>query len=100
MALKNFRASDFRKDGSVKVVRSIHDRVVRVGLDTPEPTSKPIIAKDADPNAVPSGTVPEILTWVGEDADRAKRALDVENENERPRRGLIKQLISLAEIEE
>lgn len=100
MALRNFRASDFRKDGSVQTVRSTRDRVHRVGLDAPEPTSKPIVAEDADPNAVPAGTVPEILTWVGDDAERAQRALDVENENDRPRRGLVKQLTALLGNEE
>lgn len=88
MALTNFRASDFdkRKD-SVKAVRSKRDAYTE-----PKPTTQPVVAPDADPNAVPAGTVPEVLTWVGDDKEKAQKALDAENENDKPRKGLVSEL--------
>lgn len=90
--LKNFRTSDFKRDESaVKVASSKRDRFA-----APEPTSAPIIAPDADPEEVPTGTVPEILSWVGEDVERAKKALDVETSGDsKPRKGLVSQLTEL-----
>ena len=43
-------------------------------------------------NATPTGTVSEILDWVGEDKERAQRALDAEKENKKPRSSLVKDL--------
>ncbi len=92
MTLTNFRASDFNKDGSeVKSLGSKRDRRVAAPVPTPTPTTTPI-DKNADPNDVPSGTVPEVLTWVGEDPERAQKALYVEVENAKPRKGLVEQL--------
>lgn len=91
MTIRNFRAVDFKKDKSeVKAVASKRDRTPR--FDTPVPTTTPIIAPDADPNEVPVGTVPEILTWVGEDKEKAQKALDKELENSKPRKGLVSSL--------
>lgn len=98
MALTNFRASDFKKDGSA-VLRadSTRDRANNSRISEPTPTSTPIIAKGDSPDDVPSGTVPEILTWVGEDVDRAKRALAKESEDKKPRKGLVSQLEEIIE---
>lgn len=41
---------------------------------------------------VPEGTVSEIMRWVGEDVERAKRALEVEQAHEKPRKSLVEQL--------
>lgn len=49
-------------------------------------------ANDPDPNEVPSGTVKELKEWVGEDSDRARRALAVENANPKPRASLVSYL--------
>lgn len=88
MGLTNFRASDFEGSAQVKnMVRSKKDR-----LSGPVPTTKPQVAPDANPEDVPQGTVPEVLTWVGDDPVRAQKALDVELENERPRKGLVSSL--------
>ncbi len=50
-----------------------------------EPTS-------IDPDAVPEGTIKEVLAWVGDDSDRATRALDAERTSNDPRKGLVRQL--------
>lgn len=100
MALTNFRASDFKKDGSgVQRADSTRDRAKAARLSEPTPTSTPIIAKGASEDDVPSGTVPEILTWVGEDAERAERALSKEKADNKPRKGLVSQLEEVIEGE-
>jgi len=45
---------------------------------------------------VPAGTVDEVLAWVGADKDRAARALVVEQDTDKPRKGLVDQLRKLA----
>jgi hypothetical protein len=45
--------------------------------------------KEEEANATPSGTIPEIKDWVGDDTERAQRALDAENANEKPRKSLV-----------
>lgn len=93
MGLTNFRASDFEGTAPVKnMVRSKKDR-----LAGPVETTKPLPQETADPNAVPAGTVPEVMTWVGDDKDRAQKALDVELANDRPRKGLVSSLTELVE---
>lgn len=46
-------------------------------------------------NQVPSGTVSEVLQWVGDNQDRAERALAVEKNNNKPRKVLVKELKAL-----
>lgn len=88
MGLKNFRASDFEGTAPVKnMVRSNRDR-----LSGPVESTKPKVTPGANPEDVPSGTVPEVMTWVGDDSVRAQKALDEELANERPRKGLVSQL--------
>jgi hypothetical protein len=48
-----------------------------------------------DPDAVPTGTAAEVLAWVGEDKDRATRALQAEQAGQK-RAGLTTQLEKLA----
>jgi hypothetical protein len=48
--------------------------------------------KEEEENATPSGTIPEIKKWVGDDTERAQRALDAENANEKPRATLVEYL--------
>lgn len=94
MSQTNFRASDFKSDG-MKTAPSKRDKTP----DVPTPTSKPVVAKGADPEDVPVGTVPEVMTWVGDDPVRAQKALDVEVENDKPRKGLVEQLNEMIEAE-
>lgn len=41
---------------------------------------------------VPVGTVGELLKWVGDDKDRARRVLAQENSEDKPRKSLTAQL--------
>lgn len=93
MSQRNFRAVDF-KDGSSSgfAVRSKRDRAPRIEEPVEKPTSTPIVAPDAKEGDVPSGTVPEVLSWVGDDKERAQKALDAENENDKPRKSLVSEL--------
>jgi len=63
---------------------------------TPEPVEPPA---PTVPNteAVPTGTAAEVVAWVGNDRDRAQRALAAEKAAEKPRTTLIDQLAKLAE---
>ena len=50
-----------------------------------------------DPEAVPDGTIDEVLAWVGEDADRADRAADAERaRGDRVRKTLLEKLAEVA----
>jgi len=51
---------------------------------------------DDDPDEVPAGTADEVLAWVGEDRDRATRALQAEQGRDKPRSTLSAQLEKLA----
>lgn len=42
--------------------------------------------------SIPVGTVGELLTWVGDDKDRARRVLAQENSEDKPRKSLTAQL--------
>lgn len=48
--------------------------------------------EDNAPEPVPSGSIDVVMSWVGSDPDRARRALDAENESAKPRASLIGQL--------
>jgi hypothetical protein len=47
---------------------------------------------EVSPDDVPSGNIDQVLEWVGDDADRAKRALDAEEVSEKPRVSLMDSL--------
>jgi hypothetical protein len=51
--------------------------------------------KPAVEEAVPEGSIKEVLAWVGSDTDKAKRALDAENSSDDPRKTLVKSLTEL-----
>lgn len=44
-----------------------------------------------------ASTATEVLAWVGEDAARAREALEAEQSTEKPRSTLVKQLAKIAE---
>lgn len=52
-----------------------------------------------DPDAVPAGTIQNVLDWVAGDKDKAGRALDVEQAAGQPRSTLINQLQQLIAAE-
>jgi hypothetical protein len=62
------------------------------GAGSPEP-----LAAAADPDGdVPDGTVAAVLSWVGDDTDRARSALDAESaKGDRARKTLVDALTAL-----
>lgn len=54
----------------------------------------------ADTADVPSGNIKKVLAWVDGDADRARAALEVENQDDTPRSTLISELEDIIEDEE
>ena len=77
----------------------IADRVDRghlrlVNADGSEITAEP--EPIVDPDAVPDGTVAAVLGWVGDDRERAARALEAENATDKPRTTLVGALEALA----
>lgn len=83
-SMRNFRAADM--PGNTKKVAYTE------GTKPKATKSEPKQAPGVDPNAVPEGTAAEVMAWVGDDADRAQRALDAENKADRPRVTLIDDL--------
>jgi hypothetical protein len=59
-------------------------------------TSDSAEATEVSEDSVPEGPAVEVLAWVGEDKDRAKLALEAEEEGQQ-RVGLTKKLKELAE---
>ena len=57
-------------------------------------------AKEAAAEAVPSGSVKEVLAWIGDNEDRAARALDAEYERDEPRVTVIEGIEKVIELEE
>ena len=44
------------------------------------------------PEVIPTGTLPELLSWVDGDKERAAKLLKVENASAKPRKSLVKEL--------
>lgn len=82
-----------RKDKTVKMVESNRGSINK-SARIPDPITVRVADKEAqaDPDKVPTGTVPEIVTWVGDDAEKAQKALDIELQDEKPRKGLLNTL--------
>ena len=62
-----------------------------------DPTTGPEHKQDlptapASGDTVPDGSIKEILTWVGDDKDRAKQAADAEKKSDNPRPTLLDKL--------
>lgn len=83
--ITNFRAKDFRH-GSDEPAES------RPRTDDELAAESAADREAYESEPVPEGTTAEIMDWVGDDADRAQRALDAENENDKPRKTLVSQL--------
>jgi hypothetical protein len=49
-------------------------------------------AVEAPVDAVPAGSIKEVLAWVGSDATKAQKALDAEKSSDDPRSSLITKL--------
>ncbi len=94
MTLKNFTAADFADNGKMQRAESTKNKRPAAQASAPAsaPAPAPIDNSVKTEDDVPSGTVPEILSWVGEDKDRAQKALDAEKDDDKPRKGLVKSL--------
>lgn len=57
-------------------------------------SAQPLVRVASAPVIEPvlQGTVPEVLSWVNENKERAQRALAAEQQSERPRKKLVEQL--------
>lgn len=68
----------------------------------PEPVIEDVDLPDEDvfDGGVPEGTAAEVVSWVGDDVDRARAALEVESEKDRPRVGLSNDLEKMLAAEE
>lgn len=84
-ALTNFRASDFEAfaKGEKKPAKKA--------------AAKKAAAPAQDPNKVPEGTTDEILDWVGNDPARARKALNEEKKDDKPRVTLVEPLEKIIE---
>lgn len=91
--ITNFRARDFRYESDAPAEpRPKTDEEMEAELAADRK------AYEAEP--VPEGTTTEIMAWVGDDRDRAVRALAAENANDRPRKTLVSQLESMTAEED
>lgn len=57
--------------------------------------SKQIEIRKIKENQTPTGTPKELLEWVGNDKERAKRILDQEKASDRPRKTVVEPLEKL-----
>lgn len=57
--------------------------------------SKNVEKRKVEENQTPTGTTKEILEWVGDDPERAQRALDAELASDKPRKTLVEPLEEL-----
>ena len=78
-------------DGKVHVPTDLEDGSDSI-LDDKTDTDEPEVEVDDAESEVPEGTVREVLDWVDGDAEKAQKALDVENAKENPRKSLVSQL--------
>jgi hypothetical protein len=60
------------------------------------PPAEPTVATAVGDGGVPTGTAGDVLAWVGEEPDRARLALDAEQQRDRPRSTLIRDLTRVA----
>jgi hypothetical protein len=99
--------SQFRRwEGSDAPVKALDEaREEQVAEETPDinvdlpPASKEQLAAENEAAAgdVPDGNADAVLDWVGDDRDRARQALEVEQERDNPRSTLIGKLRKVAE---
>lgn len=94
----SFRKNRKNKDDNMKMLGSSRDSIAKSSR-VPDPITVRVLDVEAqnNPDKVPTGTVPEILSWVGEDVEKAQKALDIENEESKPRKGLVTALTSIIE---
>ena len=94
----SFRKNRKNKDRDMKMLGSNKDSISKSSR-IPDPVTVRVLDVEAqnNPDKVPTGTVPEILSWVGDDVEKAKKALEIENKESKPRKGLVTTLTSIIE---
>jgi hypothetical protein len=66
-----------------------------VSVPTVPGNDGPPVVEDPDGGEVPTGSIDEVLTWVGDDTDKADRALRAEQAKDKPRSTLVERLTAL-----
>jgi hypothetical protein len=61
-------------------------------VEATEPTPPPAGSADG----VPDGTAGDVLAWVGDNPQRARQALDAEQQRDKPRKGVVARLTPIA----
>ena len=84
--MKNFRAQDM--PGSKMVAYAQGNKPG----DSESPSTSDQPQQNQGSNEVPEGTAKEVMSWVGDDAERAQRALDAEQSSGDPRSTLVEDL--------
>ena len=87
MSFRHNKDKNKTEDEDVKVVTEEKSKKAA----TKEDASKSSSSTSGD-SGVPDGTTAEILQWVGDDKEKAQAALDKENADEKPRKGLTGEL--------
>lgn len=85
----NFKAED------MITLESTKDRKQESAQKTDAPKAE--APKQQDSNQVPEGTTAEVLDWVGDDVNKAKKALAAEKKNDDPRVTLTEPLEKIIE---
>jgi hypothetical protein len=86
----------FRKNrGDMKVAIAEDSKTKKSTVKESAP--EPQVEEQQTESEVPDGTSAEVLSWVGDDKGRAQAALDKENADESPRKGLTGELEKLLE---
>lgn len=94
----NYRVVDLAKGEEVEGEFAAHLAATGVSVEilqgAPEPAGDP-----ADGELDIAGSAADVLAWVGDDPDRAAEALVAEQEKDKPRSTLVKQLEKTAAVE-
>lgn len=84
-------------DGTSSVVLPLRRAEPRPAARDTDVIADPVRVFDPAPDAVPVGTVVDVIDWVGPDPARARAARDAERARERPRRSLLAALGRIAD---
>jgi hypothetical protein len=89
----SFRKNRDRGDEDVKVSVAKDSKTSKKSTSASAPKAEEKAPEQQDQGEqVPDGTTAEVLAWVGDDKARAQAALDKENADDSPRKGLTGEL--------
>jgi hypothetical protein len=69
---------------------------LRAGIGDPDKRDDVTTVEPEEDEEVPDSTIPHVLAWVGDDVERAARALEAERGRPKPRAAAIEKLEQLA----